>query len=179
MERNVRVAVILGSVRSGRFGPVVARWFLEQATRHEGVEATLVDLLETGHDWGSFSRAVDAADAIVVVTPEYNHSFPGPLKTAIDALHREWAGKPVGVVSYGGLSGGLRATEQLRLVFAELNAVTIRETISFHGARKAFDGAGQPLDRPGSEVAAGRFLASLVWWAQALHDARARQPYPV
>ncbi len=67
----------------------------------------------------------------VVVTPEYNHSFPGPLKAAIDRHVTPWQAKPVGFVSYGGISGGLRAVEHLRQVFAELHAVTVRETVSF------------------------------------------------
>jgi len=88
------LAVIIASVREGRFGPVVADWFVGQAKQRN--------------------------DAFVVVTPEYNHGYPGPLKTAIDSVGREWHAKPVGFVCYGGLSGGLRAVEQLRIVFASV-----------------------------------------------------------
>ena len=79
-----------------------------------------------------------AADAFVVVTPEYNHSYPAPVKTLIDWHFTEWQAKPVGFVSYGGMSGGLRAVEHLRGVFAELHAVTVRDTVSFHGAWDRF-----------------------------------------
>ncbi len=74
-----------------------------------------------------------AADAFVIVTPEYNHSFPTPLKTAIDWHSTQWHAKPVSFVSYGGASGGLRAVEHLRQAFAEVHAVTVRNSISFHG----------------------------------------------
>ena len=71
------------------------------------------------------------------MTPEYNHSFPAALKNVIDWHGPQWHVKPVGFVSYGGISGGLRAVEQLRLVFAELHAVGIRDTVSFHSAWNA------------------------------------------
>ncbi|GAB3832488.1 hypothetical protein GCM10027610_024720 [Dactylosporangium cerinum] len=71
-----------------------------------------------------------AADAFVVVTPEYNRSFPAPLKTAIDWFYEEWHAKPVTFVSYGRESGGLHATAQLRQVFNELQTVTMRNTVS-------------------------------------------------
>src|SRR5260370_35845557 len=82
------------------------------------------------------------ADAFVVVTPEYNHGYPGALKSLIDAVSAEWHAKPVAFVSYGGISGGLRAVEQLRQVFAELHTVTIRDSGSFAGAWEPFDATG-------------------------------------
>jgi hypothetical protein len=96
---------------------------------------------------------IDAADAFVVVTPEYNHSYPASLKHAIDMAHGEWNTKPVAFVSYGGISGGLRAVEALRLVFAELHATTIRDTVSFHG------GAGSPA-RPDGPARQTRLAGS-------------------
>ncbi len=83
--------------------------------------------------------ALSEADAFIVVTPEYNHSFTASLKFVLDLVYEPWQGKPVAFVSYGGISGGLRAVEQLRLVFAELHAVTVRDTVSF-----ANPGAGSP-----------------------------------
>ncbi len=81
-------------------------------------------------------------------------------------------------MSYGGASGGLRATEHLRLVFAELHAVTIRETVSFHRARDCFDEDGRPRDPEATNAAAERFLTNLAWWARALRDARICDAYP-
>jgi NAD(P)H-dependent FMN reductase len=173
----VRIAVVIGSTREGRFGPTVARWFAEFARQRPDLEVDVVDLLEPGVPGPRFAAAIGAADGVVIVTPEYNHSFPGPLKTAIDSLGREWHAKPVGFVSYGGISGGLRAVEPLRGVFAELHSVTIRETVSFAGAAQAFDGDGNPKDAPAVEGAASRLLDQLTWWAQTLRTGRAARPY--
>ncbi len=119
-----------------------------------------------------------AADAFVVVTPEYNHSFPAALKHAIDLADAEWRAKPVGFVSYGGMAGGLRAVEQLRLVFAELHAATVRDCVSFHGARERFGADGRPKDPAGCGAAAKKMLDRLAWWAEALRAARWTAAYP-
>src|SRR5918998_5196989 len=117
MSSTFTLAVIVGSVREGPFGPVVAGWFVGQAKQRDDVSVDVIDLADTPIPSTNYSSRIGAADAFVVVTPEYNHGYPGPLKTAIDSVGREWQAKPVGFVSYGGLSGGLRAVEQLRVVF--------------------------------------------------------------
>ncbi|MFJ1765655.1 NADPH-dependent FMN reductase [Amycolatopsis sp. NPDC088138] len=192
-EAPVRVAVIVGSVREGRFGPVVADWLAGVARDHGGFDVEVVDLAEPDLPlampaFGSEPAAevvaevakvtprLEAADAFVVVTPEYNHSYPASLKNAIDWHRSEWSAKPVGFVSYGGISGGLRAVEHLRAVFAELHAVTIRETVSFHGAHTRF-ADGVPTDE-GAAVAAKALLDQLEWWARSLAEARAARAYP-
>ncbi|WP_129842405.1 NAD(P)H-dependent oxidoreductase [Streptomyces sp. RFCAC02] len=179
----LRLAVIIGSVREGRFGPTVARWFADHAGDHGGFEIDLIDLAATplsltmdrrGHE--ELGERLAAAEAFAVVTPEYNHSFPAALKNTIDWYNHEWHAKPVGFLSYGGLSGGLRAVEQLRVVFAELHAVTIRDTVSFHGAWSRFGEDGRPVDDDAGR-AAGTLLDQLAWWAHALREARAASPY--
>jgi NAD(P)H-dependent FMN reductase len=80
-------------------------------------------------------------------------------------------------VSYGGFGGGLRAIEQLRLVFAELHAVTIRDTVSFDNHWERFDEEGRLIDADGPNVAAKTLLNSLSWWGSVLHDARVDTPY--
>jgi NAD(P)H-dependent FMN reductase len=117
------------------------------------------------------------ADAFVVVTPEYNHSFPASLKNAIDWHFTQWQAKPVGFVSYGGMSGGLRAVEHLRQVFAELHAVTVRDTVSFHGAWAQFDAEGRPKELSACNAAAKTMLDQLAWWGHALRSARSERPY--
>jgi NAD(P)H-dependent FMN reductase len=187
----IQLAVIIGSVRGSRLGPVVAEWFLDEARHREDIRLDVVDLTTgpplsmarpTWPPEPSDEIALDtitphlaAADAFVVVTPEYNRSFPAVLKNAIDWHFREWHAKPVGFVSYGGRSGGLRAVEQLRLVFGELHAVPIRDTVSFHGT--CFDESGRPVDREGCDAAAKGMLDQLCWWATALREARAKSPY--
>ncbi len=114
IQERMKLAIIIGSVREGRFGPTVANWFASQARAHDECGVDVIDLagmdfppsMASSSDSEDFARRIDAADAVVVVTPEYNHSYPGPLKTAIDSLGRQWHAKPVGLVSYGGISGG-------------------------------------------------------------------------
>jgi len=185
IQERMNLAVVIGSVREGRFGPTVANWFAEQARQHDAFTADVIDLAEldiprsmaSSPDTMGFAARIGRADAVVVITPEYNHSYPGPLKTAIDSLGGEWHAKPVGLVSYGGLSGGLRAVEPLRVVFAELHAMTIRETVSFHGARGQFDRNGRPRDPEGANAAARAMLDQLEWWARALVEAKSVRPY--
>ncbi|MFE7751459.1 NADPH-dependent FMN reductase [Streptomyces sp. NPDC057428] len=179
-DAPLKVAVILGSNREGRFGPVVADWFLGRAAGHPGIEARPVDVAETEPPGARDAGGVPLlawADAFVVVTPEYNHSYPAPLKSLIDRHFAEWQAKPVAFVSYGGVSGGLRAVEHLRQVFAELHATTVRDTVSFHRAGALFDDRGRPKDPGPVDGAAKRMLDQLVWWGRALRDARTRHPY--
>lgn len=182
----LRIAVVIGSSRDGRFAPVVGDWFLARAGEHPGLSATAVDIgtTELPHTFGApapalaASRAVLAeADGFVVVTPEYNHSYPGTLKNFIDLHSAEWQAKPVGFVSYGGISGGLRAIEHLRPVFAELHAVTVRDTVSFHNPWGRRDERGALVADADADTAATALLNRLRWWAEALRNARAVRPY--
>lgn len=181
VEDRHQLAIILASTREGRFGSVVAQWFFTQAGQRDDMAVDLIDLAELGLPavLGQASPAVkayveriDRADAFVVVTPEYNHGYPASLKQAIDPPHRQWWAKPVGFVSYGGMAGGLRAVEQLRQVFPELQAMTVRDTVSFHMAHSRFDEAGEPREPAGCNAAAHQMLDQLVWWSGALRTAR-------
>ena len=189
-DRPLRVTVVVGSTREGRFGPTVADWFVEEARQRADLAIDVLDLVDvalpdrlTGFgerqppEVTAVTPRVASADAFVVVTPEYNHSYPAPLKTLIDWHMEEWQAKPVAFVSYGGMSGGLRAVEHLRGVFAELHAVTVRDTVSFHGAWARFGGDGRPTDAAECAAAAKSMLDQLVWWARALRDARSVRPY--
>ncbi|MFF1644303.1 NADPH-dependent FMN reductase [Streptomyces sp. NPDC058240] len=189
----LKVAVILASNREGRFAPVVSDWFLSHTAPHPDIETDLIDVAELDLPVAlSYRPDADAqarlaavsprlatADAFVVVTPEYNHSYPAPLKNLIDWHRAEWQAKPVAFVSYGGVSGGLRAVEHLRQVFAELHTVGIRETVSFHDAGALFDDEGRHRDPAGCDAAAKVLLDQLVWWGHALRDAKAVRPYGV
>ncbi len=185
MSEIERLAVIIGSVRKDRIGPTVAAWFLDCARAGTDAIIDVIDLADLdlpddlggGGDAGGFARRIDHADAIVVITPEYNRGYPGALKTAIDSVLPEWRAKPVGFISYGGISGGLRSVEQLRLVFAELHMVTVQAAVSFPHVWDQFDENGRLLQpkHPGS--AANALLRQLAWWAQTLRAGKARQPY--
>ncbi|MFI7212523.1 NADPH-dependent FMN reductase [Micromonospora maritima] len=186
-ELPLTLAVLVGSVRVPRMGRTIADWFVGHAGRRDGLRTDLVDLAEVplpladtppgGNPASPIAGRLDAADAFVVITPEYNHSFPAALKNAIDWHHREWVAKPVGFVSYGAGSGGIRAVEQLRLVFAELHATTTRTGVVLTAPWDRLDRQGrlvgdEPLDR-----AADATLDELTWWGTALRTARRRRPY--
>ncbi|MGH4028108.1 NADPH-dependent FMN reductase [Actinomycetota bacterium Odt1-20B] len=190
-DAPLRVAVIIGSNREGRFGPIVARWLLDRVGERDGLVVDVIDAAEAQlptalsfspspevlAELGKVTPKLDAADAFVVLTPEYNHSFPASLKSLIDWHRDEWQAKPVAFVSYGGISGGLRAVEQLRQVFAELHTVTVRETVSFHNAGAHFDDEGNHRDPAAPDAAAKAMLDQLAWWGHALREAKAVRPY--
>jgi NAD(P)H-dependent FMN reductase len=178
MTRSLQLAMIYGSVRPNRFCDTVADWVAAQVAAGPDFQLERIDPRE---DWpdvpvARFRSQVDAADAVLVVTPEYNRSFPGPLKVLIDAADVEWRAKPVAFVSYGGVSGGLRAIEHLRNVFVELHAAPIRDAVSFPNAWEAFP-EGRPRDERRSARALQSMLTRLAWWARALKSAREAQAY--
>lgn len=158
----MRVLVIYGSVREGRLGAPIAEWVVDRLQESE-LEVDYADLKEVAlpfmdepnhpilHQYIkphtiAWSARVEAADAFVFISPEYNHSLAPALKNAIDFLHREWAGKLVAFVSYGGISGGTRATAALAATM-----VTV-------GLRQAQTALEIPLAM--KRIADGVFLAS-------------------
>jgi NAD(P)H-dependent FMN reductase len=181
----LRLAVVIGSNREGRFGGIVARWFLETIAATEGIDLDVIDLADLdlhtriGIDppapmQSCFGRVADA-HACVFGTPEYNHSFPASIKAFIDLHVEQWSGKAIGFVSYGGIAGGLRSVEALRLVFASLNAATVRNTVSFANAWDQF-ADGSPSDSERSAHAANSLVQQLKWWGHALRAARRSAP---
>jgi NAD(P)H-dependent FMN reductase len=193
---TTRLVVLIGSVREGRFGPVVASWIADRARDHGAFEVDVVDLAdfeiplvlpaESPKFAGSayprpagmadLTARLDAADGFVVVTPEYNHSYPASLKAAIDWHFWQWTAKPVAFVSYGGAAGGRHAVLHLENVLTELHAVTIRDGLSFPNYFTTFED-DQPLDPQATDYAKA-MLTQLAWWTTALRQARTTTPYP-
>jgi NAD(P)H-dependent FMN reductase len=181
----IRAAVIIGSTREGRYADVIANWFLARARRRDDLTVDVLDLAEIDLP-ARFTRErtpaltdylsrLGEADAFVVITPEYNHSYPASLKHAVDFANLEWHRKPLAFVSYGGVSGGLRAVEHLRQVFAERHAFGIRDTVSFHNPWPQFADDGElhdPAATEAAETAVRLMIDDLVWWATALRRAR-------
>src|SRR5579863_2773353 len=187
MDEKIKVALIYGSARPGRFCDVVAGWAAQQITDHEGFSLDIIDPAveaagqqpnpQEGPASPTLWQRIAEADAFVVVTPEYNHGYPAPLKSLIDSVGPEWHAKPVAFVSYGGVSGGLRAVEQLRQVFAELHMVTMRDSVSFAGAWEQFDESGRIRHPECHRRSMATMLDRLHWWATALRSARQAVPY--
>jgi NAD(P)H-dependent FMN reductase len=139
--------VVVGSTRPGRVGLPVAHWFVDLARAHGGFDVELVDLAEVdlplfdepehprfgryAHPHTrAWSARVQRADAFVLVVQEYNHSFGAALKNALDYLHAEWAYKPVGFVSYGGVAAGTRAVQALKPVLAALRMLPVPDAVA-------------------------------------------------
>ncbi|WP_239094610.1 NADPH-dependent FMN reductase [Planotetraspora silvatica] len=196
MDDKHKLAIIVGSVREGRFGPVVASWVADQARTHGGFDVDVVDLAQVeiplalpaaspkfaGESYlrpagmAALTSALDGADAFIVVTPEYNHSYPASLKAAIDWHFTHWTAKPVAFVSYGGAAGGRHTVLHLENVLTELHAVTIRDGLAFPNYFTAWQD-GRPLDSEAPGYAK-TLLDQLAWWAGALRSAREAVPYP-
>lgn len=184
MNEKMTVAVIYGSARQGRFCETVVNWALTELWGESGLRVTLIDPLQVKNagenaadSEASLEDRIAEADAFIVVTPEYNHGYPAALKELIDSTYEPWHAKPVGFISYGGVSGGLRAVEQLRQVFAELHAVTIRDSVSFSNVWAQFDQAGNPFKAAEAKAGLQVMLRRLKWWARALKAARAENAY--
>ncbi|MFR9778353.1 NADPH-dependent FMN reductase [Micromonospora sp. MS34] len=196
MNEKHKLVVVVGSVREGRFGPVVAAWVAERAREHGGFDVEVVDLADVeiplslpalsprfaGDAYprpagmASLTSRLTDADAVILVTPEYNHSYPASLKAAIDWHFTQWTAKPVAFVSYGGAAGGRHAILHLENVLTELHAVTIRESLAFPNYFTGWED-GRPLD-PEVPGYAKALLDQLAWWAAALRAARDAVPYP-
>ena len=155
--------IVIASTRPGRAGLPVGRWFADIARGHSGFEVDVVDLLEldlpfvdepqhprlrryTMDHTLRWSASVDAADAVVFVTSEYNFGYPAPLKNAIDYLHDEWRHKPLGYVSYGGIAAGTRAVQQLKQVTQSVGMVSAQRTVSIPWIAERIDDKGVLLD---------------------------------
>jgi NAD(P)H-dependent FMN reductase len=181
--------VVVASTRPGRLGRPIADWFTARAVEHGGFEVEIADLAElrlplfdepahpmTGQyvhqhtkDW---SAKVAAADAFVFVMPEYNHSYNAALKNALDYLNREWAYKPVGFVSYGGVSGGLRAVQAIKPVVTALRMTPAVDAVTIPMVKSMFaDTDFRPTDIV--EASAKTMLDELVKLAEAFHGLRA------
>src|SRR4051812_4231640 len=177
--------VIVASTRPGRVGLPIGQWFPKRAAEHGIFTVDLADLAEINlpffdeplhprlrqyshkhtRDW---SARVDAADAFVFVTPEYNHGYNAPLKNAIDYLHQEWQHKPLGFVSYGGVSGGPRAVAMLKPVAAALKLVPVVASVLIPNAGRLFDDERNFQADESMERAATALLDELRSWEAAL-----------
>ncbi|WP_406632561.1 NADPH-dependent FMN reductase [Amycolatopsis sp. WGS_07] len=184
---NPRIAIVLGSTRTGRKGAEIAAWALEIAKTRADAEFTLADL--AGYELPlyddplppmrrsalpppvrAWADVISAHDGYLFVTAEYNHGIPGALKNGIDQLYGEWADKAAGFVSYG-VDGGVRAVEQLRQVLGALRVATVSTATSI-GLFADLGEDGRP--GPAQEKTLHATLDQLVSWSRALSAERSR-----
>ena len=181
--------IIIGSTRPGRVGPVFAEWLERFAREHGKFEPVVTDIAafnlpvldeprhpRLGHyeneHTKAWSKAIDAADAFVFVTPEYNYFAAPAIVNAVDYLVREWQYKPAGFLSYGGVSGGMRAVQSEKLLLTTVKVVTIPEAIALPTYQKMLDENGD--FQPNEQVLGGAttMLDELHRWSEALKPMR-------
>jgi NAD(P)H-dependent FMN reductase len=182
--------IIIASTRPGRVGLPVAQWIAKFAEHQDAFEVELVDLAEvalplfdepnqpiarqyTRPETIAWSETVDRADAFVIVHPEYNHSFNAAIKNALDYLHVEWNYKPVGFVSYGGVSAGVRAMTALKPVVAALRMTPTVEAVNIPFVGQFIDDEGRFVPNEQLEMGAVGMLAELAKLEGALRPLRA------
>jgi NAD(P)H-dependent FMN reductase len=188
---QMKLMVVIASVREGRVGPAIARWFVERAEGHAKFELDVVDLkqlalpmldeprhprfrqYEHAHT-KAWSARVDAADAVVFVTPEYNYSMPPALVNAVDYVLHEWGYNPAGFVSYGGVSGGTRAVQMAKQLVTGVRMMPIPEGVALPFFLKQMDAEGKFAGTEANDKAAVAMLDELLKWAGALAPLRAK-----
>lgn len=185
-----KLLVIIASVRPERVGGKVGDWFLPIAESQGAFDVETVDLRELAlplmdeprhprlaeyefEHTKRWSATVARADAFVFVTPEYDFSPPASLINAIQYLAKEWAYKPVGLLSYGGVSAGLRSANALRIICTANNMMPLPGAVSIPFVAKLVDKESGKFE-PGEvqEKAANSMLAELARWVKAMRSLR-------
>ncbi|HET6726208.1 MAG TPA: NAD(P)H-dependent oxidoreductase [Gammaproteobacteria bacterium] len=183
--------IIICSTRPGRVGPSVARWFHEFACAHGGFDAKLIDLADFKlpvydepvhprfqqyeHEHTKrWSANVTAADAYIFVTPEYNYNPSPSFVNALDYVYKEWNYKPCGFVSYGGVSGGMRAVQTAKLLVTTLKMMPMMEgvvvpMVESHLSENGVFSSNELIDK-----SAHTLLDELLRWAEGLKAMRAK-----
>ncbi len=175
------IPVILGTARKGRMSNWAARLLCQEVAKRPSVETELIDITalplpiddagEAIKDSG-FAAKMDRADGLVIVSPEYNHGYPGLLKHVLDSCLKEYIHKAVGLVGVSaGPFGGTRVIQNLLPVMRELGLVTIFWDVNFSSVQNVFDAEGRLLDQAFLRRI-DKFLNELIWMATTLRYGR-------
>ena len=183
--RPLSIPVILGTTRKGRMSAPAAQFVYGQLQKQDAITTELIDIARLNlpvDDAGEairdprFSASMERSDAVVIVTPEYNHSFPGLLKHVLDSCLKEYIHKAAGIVGVSaGPFAGARVIENFLPVLRELGLVCIFWDVDFGLVQKAFDASGQLID-PSYIRRTDKFLDELVWMAKVLRYGRETIP---
>ena len=186
ITRPVFLPVILGTSRQGRASEHAARFVFEEVSKRPDMQTELIDIRTIRlsiDDAGEaikdskFSATVGRADGLILVVPEYNHSFPGLLKHVLDTNLKEYIHKAAGVCGVSaGPFGGARMIQSLLPVLRELGLVAIFWDVYFGNAGKLFDPATGGIKDPAYIGRLKKFVDELVWMARALRFARENIP---
>ncbi|MGE5444934.1 MAG: NADPH-dependent FMN reductase [Ignavibacteriales bacterium] len=181
--------MILGSTRRGRQSLKVARFVYERMRQYEQIGTEVLDLLEYNFPimeerlrfrddpprLREFSEKIARADAVVIVTPEYNNGYPGVLKNSLDYLLPEYRRKPIAIVTvFGGGFGGLNCLAQLRLATLGMGAFPVPASLPVSRVQDSFDEDGNPRD-PSYEKRAKAFIDEVLWFTEAIATQKAQE----
>jgi NAD(P)H-dependent FMN reductase len=183
------LTVILASVRDGRVGEPVAKWFVERAKAHGKFDVQVADLKELNlpilnephhprlkkyvhESTKNWSAIVGGSDAFVFVMPEYNYTTAPALVNALDTVYHEWTYKPVSFVSYGGVSGGLRAIQTTKLMVTGFNMMPMLEVVAIPFVQQLLEN-GVFKSNETHDKAVPVMLDELYRWSEALRVLRA------
>ena len=182
-EGPLFIPLILGTARQERQSEHVGRFVFEQTKKRAGVKTELIDvralpmrLDDAGEQMKDpkFSATIERCDGLILITPEYNHGYPGLLKHALDMNLKEYIHKAVGICGVSaGPFGGARVIENLLPVMRELGLVTIFEDVNFGNVRNLFDEQGNLLDQ-NYVRRVDKFLDELIWMSRVLRHGRER-----
>lgn len=182
--------IVVASTRPGRVGPSLAAWFRTLMSGDQRFAVDFVDLFDLNlpflderhhprlrryaHEHTiSWSRRVEKSDAFVLIMPEYNHGYTAPLKNALDYLHHEWAHKPVGFVSYGGIAAGTRAVQALKPVLIALRMAPTVGAVHIAFVKEHIDAEGQFVSNSNTDDMAHRMVDELARLESSLRDLQA------
>lgn len=185
----LEIQIILGSTRPLRKGEIVAKWVLNEAVKRKDFHSELIDLKDyplpfydepespsvlkkyTHREAAKWADKIRSADGYIIVTPEYNHGYPAVLKNALDYVYYPWNNKPVAFISYGASAKGARAVEQLRQVVAELQMVSVRNSLHLSLASLGINDKWE-MENPKVNSKLQKLFDQLIFWAQILRKAR-------
>jgi NAD(P)H-dependent FMN reductase len=188
---SLYLPVIYGSVRADRKSIHLARYVVARLGQRPGVETRLFDptdlpfgnLVRRVWEWkdappsvAAFVAEMDRADGFVLVTPEYNFGIPGTLKNVLDHLHKQWHHKPFGLVAGGGMAGGARAIDSLRMIVPGLWGITVPTAMNVPQVGTTFSENGPVAEVEDWEKKFDAFFVQVEWYARALSRARLEQP---
>ena len=181
--------IIIASTRPGRKGISVANWFIETVKKYPDFNVEVLDLAEinlpfidepnhprlqqyTKEHTKQWSHTIDSADAFVFIIPEYNYSMPPTLLNAIDFLYKEWNYKPVGLVSYGGISGGTRSAQMSKQVMTAVKLMPLAEGVTLPFFTKNIDDNERFNSNELIDKSVAVMMKELLRWTAALQSIR-------
>lgn len=175
------IPLLLGTAREDRRTENAARFILAETKKRTEIETEFFDVrdfstpatddTETTPTALRWREVMERADGLIVVSPEYNHGYPGELKMMLDLIFTSYARKPMGICGAGGIMGGGRMMEQLRLVAIALKMVPVPFEVYFTNIKERFDEHGVIID-PAYRERVQKFLDEFVWYARTLKAGR-------